>query len=112
VTRVTHTVDFVRLLIYVIISCGRDGWNRLRRQEINSAGIGHGSHAFIRIAWRCLGAALALPRTPGRSAEVFVNGDLEVRFAARSPTGYRFRIRATNCMWSPAAPTVIESRTR
>jgi mannose-6-phosphate isomerase-like protein (cupin superfamily) len=32
-----------------------------------------------------LAAALALPRTPGRSAEVFVDGDLEVRFAA-SPT--------------------------
>ena len=30
-----------------------------------------------------LAAALALPRTPGRSSEVFVDGDLEVRFAAR-----------------------------
>lgn len=29
--------------------------------------------------------ALKLPRTPGRSAEVFIDGDLEVRFAA-SPT--------------------------
>ena len=29
-----------------------------------------------------LAAALALPRTPGRSAEVFVDGDLELRFAA------------------------------
>jgi mannose-6-phosphate isomerase-like protein (cupin superfamily) len=34
-----------------------------------------------------LAAALALPRTPGRSAEVFVDGDLEVRFAAR-PTNW------------------------
>ena len=32
-------------------------------------------------------AALALPRTPGRSAEVFVDGDLEVRFAARPTNG-------------------------
>src|SRR5271169_927704 len=31
--------------------------------------------------------ALALPRTPGRSAEVFVDGDLEVRFAARPTNG-------------------------
>ena len=34
-----------------------------------------------------LAAALALPRTPGRSAEVFVDGDLEVRFAARPTDG-------------------------
>ena len=34
-----------------------------------------------------LAAALALPRTPGRSAEVFVDGDLEVRFAARPSNG-------------------------
>ncbi|MBV8578850.1 MAG: hypothetical protein JOZ58_27920 [Acetobacteraceae bacterium] len=34
-----------------------------------------------------LAAALALPRTPGRSAEVFVDGDLEVRFAARPTVG-------------------------
>jgi len=34
-----------------------------------------------------LAAALALPRTPGRSAEVFVDGDLEVRFAARPTIG-------------------------
>src|ERR1700759_4988923 len=34
-----------------------------------------------------LAAALALPRTPGRSAEVVVDGDLEVRFAARPPNG-------------------------
>ena len=34
-----------------------------------------------------LNAALALPRTPGRSAEVFVDGDLEVRFAARPTDG-------------------------
>jgi mannose-6-phosphate isomerase-like protein (cupin superfamily) len=32
-------------------------------------------------------AALALPRTPGRSAEVFVDGDLEVWFAARPTDG-------------------------
>jgi len=32
-------------------------------------------------------AALALPRTPGRSAEVFIDGDLEVRFAARPTNG-------------------------
>jgi len=31
--------------------------------------------------------ALALPRTPGRSAEIFVDGDLEVRFAARPTNG-------------------------
>jgi hypothetical protein len=29
-----------------------------------------------------LTAALALPRTPGRSTEVFVDSELEVRFAA------------------------------
>jgi quercetin dioxygenase-like cupin family protein len=34
-----------------------------------------------------LAAALALPRTPGRSAEVFVDGQLEVRFAARPTNG-------------------------
>ena len=34
-----------------------------------------------------LAAALALPRTPGRSAEVFVDGDLEVRFAAKPTNG-------------------------
>jgi hypothetical protein len=30
-----------------------------------------------------LAAALVLPRTSGRSTEVFADGDLEVRFAAR-----------------------------
>jgi mannose-6-phosphate isomerase-like protein (cupin superfamily) len=34
-----------------------------------------------------LADALALARTPGRSAEVFVDGDLEVRFAARPSNG-------------------------
>ena len=34
-----------------------------------------------------LAAALALPRTPGRSAEVFVDGGLEVRFAAKPTNG-------------------------
>jgi mannose-6-phosphate isomerase-like protein (cupin superfamily) len=34
-----------------------------------------------------LAAALALPRTPGRSAEVFVDGELEIRFAARPTNG-------------------------
>jgi mannose-6-phosphate isomerase-like protein (cupin superfamily) len=34
-----------------------------------------------------LAAALALPRTPGRSAEVFRDRDLEVRFAARPSNG-------------------------
>ena len=34
-----------------------------------------------------LAAALELPRTPGRSAEVFVDGDLEVRFAVRPTNG-------------------------
>lgn len=34
-----------------------------------------------------LGTALALPRTPGRSAETFVDGDLDVRFAARPANG-------------------------
>jgi mannose-6-phosphate isomerase-like protein (cupin superfamily) len=34
-----------------------------------------------------LAAALALPRMPGRSAEVFVDGDLEVRFAAQPTNG-------------------------
>src|ERR1700730_14123647 len=34
-----------------------------------------------------LAAALALPRTTARSAEVFVDGDLEVRFAARPTNG-------------------------
>jgi mannose-6-phosphate isomerase-like protein (cupin superfamily) len=34
-----------------------------------------------------LAAARALPLTPGRSAEVFVDGDLEVRFAARPTNG-------------------------
>jgi mannose-6-phosphate isomerase-like protein (cupin superfamily) len=32
-------------------------------------------------------AALALPYTPGRSAEVFVDGDLEIRFAAHPTNG-------------------------
>jgi mannose-6-phosphate isomerase-like protein (cupin superfamily) len=34
-----------------------------------------------------LAAALTLPRTPGRSAEVFVDGNLELRFAARPSNG-------------------------
>ena len=34
-----------------------------------------------------LAAALALPRTPGRSAEVFRDGDLEIRFAAKPTDG-------------------------
>jgi mannose-6-phosphate isomerase-like protein (cupin superfamily) len=34
-----------------------------------------------------LAAARALPRTPGRSSEVFVDGDLEIRFAARPTNG-------------------------
>ena len=34
-----------------------------------------------------LAAALALPRTPGRSAEILVDGDLEIRFAARPTDG-------------------------
>ena len=34
-----------------------------------------------------LAAALAMPRTPGRSTEVFVDGDLEVRFSARPTIG-------------------------
>jgi mannose-6-phosphate isomerase-like protein (cupin superfamily) len=34
-----------------------------------------------------LSAALTLPFTPGRSAEVFVDGDLEVRFAAHPTDG-------------------------
>jgi mannose-6-phosphate isomerase-like protein (cupin superfamily) len=34
-----------------------------------------------------LAATLSLPRTPGRSAEVFIDGDLEVRFAARPGNG-------------------------
>jgi mannose-6-phosphate isomerase-like protein (cupin superfamily) len=34
-----------------------------------------------------LAAALALPRTPGRSAEIFIDGDLEFRFAAKPTNG-------------------------
>ena len=34
-----------------------------------------------------LAAALALPRTPGRSAEVLIDGDMEIRFAARPTNG-------------------------
>jgi mannose-6-phosphate isomerase-like protein (cupin superfamily) len=34
-----------------------------------------------------LADALALPRTPGRSAEVFVDDDLEIRFAAKPTNG-------------------------
>lgn len=34
-----------------------------------------------------LATALALPYTPGRSAEVFVDGDLEVRFAVHPTNG-------------------------
>lgn len=34
-----------------------------------------------------LATALALPRTPGRSTEVFRDGDLEFRFAARPTDG-------------------------
>jgi mannose-6-phosphate isomerase-like protein (cupin superfamily) len=34
-----------------------------------------------------LAAALALPRTPGRSTEVFRDGDLEIRFAAKPTNG-------------------------
>ena len=34
-----------------------------------------------------LAAALALPRTPGRSAEILIDGALELRFAARPTDG-------------------------
>jgi hypothetical protein len=34
-----------------------------------------------------LADALALPRTPGRSAEVFVDSDLELQFVARPTNG-------------------------
>lgn len=34
-----------------------------------------------------LAAALALPRTPGRSTEIFIDGDMEIRFAARPTNG-------------------------
>jgi mannose-6-phosphate isomerase-like protein (cupin superfamily) len=34
-----------------------------------------------------LADALSLPVTPGRSAEVFVDGELEIRFAARPTNG-------------------------
>jgi mannose-6-phosphate isomerase-like protein (cupin superfamily) len=34
-----------------------------------------------------LAAALALPRTPGRSAEILVDGDVEIRFSARPTDG-------------------------
>jgi mannose-6-phosphate isomerase-like protein (cupin superfamily) len=34
-----------------------------------------------------LATALALPRTPGRSAEILIDGDLELRFAARPTDG-------------------------
>lgn len=34
-----------------------------------------------------LAAALALPRTPGRSSQVFTDGDREVRFAAKPTNG-------------------------
>jgi len=34
-----------------------------------------------------LAAALAMPVTPGRSTEIFVDGDLEVRFAGRPTNG-------------------------
>ena len=53
-----------------------------------------------------LAAALALPRTPGRSAEVFVDGDLEVK-ALRSThqRARRFRMSATSSIsWPPALP--------
>ena len=57
-----------------------------------------------------LAAALALPRTPGRSSEVFVDGDLEVRFAARPDR--RSRINAMNSISSPPEAAIIESRKR
>jgi hypothetical protein len=59
-----------------------------------------------------LAAALALPRTPGRSSEVFVDGDLEVRFAARPTNGRRSRINAMNSISSPPEAAIIESRKR
>ena len=34
-----------------------------------------------------LAIALAMPKTPGRSTEVFVDGDLAIRFAARPTNG-------------------------
>lgn len=59
-----------------------------------------------------LAAALALPRTPGRSSEVFVDGDLEVRFAARPTTDRRSHINAMNSISSPPEAVIIESRKR
>lgn len=34
-----------------------------------------------------LADALALPRTPGRSAEILIDGDMEIRFSARPTDG-------------------------
>ena len=54
-----------------------------------------------------LAAALALPRTPGRSAEVFVDGDLEVRLPPGRPMARRCRISATSCIsWLPARAAI------
>ena len=59
-----------------------------------------------------LTATLALPRTPGRSTEVFVDGDLEVRFAVRPTNGPQVPTSATNCIWLPPAPVGTGSRTK
>jgi mannose-6-phosphate isomerase-like protein (cupin superfamily) len=34
-----------------------------------------------------LAQALALPRTPGRSSEILIDGDMEIRFAAKPRSG-------------------------
>ena len=34
-----------------------------------------------------LSQALALPRTPGRSTEIFIDGDMEIRFSAKPTNG-------------------------
>ena len=34
-----------------------------------------------------LAAALALPRTPGRSTEILIDGEMEIRFAAKPSNG-------------------------
>jgi hypothetical protein len=59
-----------------------------------------------------LAAALALPRTPGLSAEVFIDGDLEVRFAARPTNGPQVPHLRDELYSLPRGPTVTGSRTR
>ena len=53
-----------------------------------------------------LAVALTLPRTPGRSTEVFRDGDLEIRFAAKPTNGPQVPHQRDDSTSSPLGPRI------